>query len=139
MEARQPPQRQHEMAIRAWVILRPHGIAVLPVRGATEAETSADAGILRIHQARENVFRLFLIVGGKGKIVVFDSGILAERTLKCEQGAGNQRHAAGAPRRPHEEAPPHDLSIPQSVDSQKCCADPGPYGWAGANCLLAEG
>src|SRR3954467_2931181 len=75
------------MTIGGGVISRPAGSALLPGPSpitATEASAANRTGIRRIHQTREDPFRLLLVIGRNIDIVL--SRILAPFTKGRKQG-----------------------------------------------------
>src|SRR5258708_4848865 len=90
------PQRQHEMAVGSRGVHGPEdaAAALTPVGTEAPAEPAEAAAAVhavhvRIHEASEDVFGFFPVVGRDGKIVVLKSGVFAPGLLEILERGQN--------------------------------------------------
>src|SRR5579864_3775302 len=98
VDARQPPHRPQEVAVRTRIVLRPHGVAVAPVAPAAPISVAKPAISLRVHETCEGPLGLLLVIGWQREIVVLNARVFAERLLECKRSAEKSDHATRQPR-----------------------------------------
>src|SRR6185437_7056231 len=124
MNAGQAAHREHEMPVRARIILGPQGAAFTPVTFASRTTIIPPP---RIHQRRNGPLRFLLIIGrkGNGAEPVFNAGVLRKsvREGPVERESRTNEHKR-ASEGPHYRAATHPYDLAPSISTSSWFARP---------------